>query len=61
MSTPVYDWIICTYCDQPAHFNSGTLVVKDEGETIEVIGMCCAEKFLRELLEKGPNWLASRR
>jgi hypothetical protein len=56
-----YDWIICTYCEQPAHFNAGTLVVKDGDVVREVIGICCAEKFLRELLEKGPKWLEARR
>jgi hypothetical protein len=32
------------------------LMVKEGDETIEVIGHCCAEKYLRELLEKGPMW-----
>ncbi len=31
----------------------GTLVVKDGDKLIEIVGVCCAESYLRELLDKG--------
>ena len=45
--------IICGVCGEEREFSDGTLVIKEGEETVEVVGQCHAEVWLRTLLEVG--------